>query len=76
MHFAAGAHRNVFETCNALLDLGADPFQVDHHGRLPYEIAKDDELRRLLGGPDPKLFTAAAAGDIGTLRAIFEEAHQ
>lgn len=73
LHFAAGAHRNVFETCNALLDLGADPFQVDHHGRLPYEIAKDDELRRLLGGPDPRLFTAAAAGDVGMLRQIFEE---
>ena len=73
LHFAAGAHRNVFEACSALLDLGADPFEVDQHGRLAYEIAKDDELRRLLGGPDPRLFSAAAAGDLSTLRLVFEE---
>ena len=74
LHFAAGAHRNVLETVNTLLERGADPFAVDKFGRLPYECAgKNEEVRFLLGGPDPRLFTAAAAGDVATLRALFIE---
>jgi ankyrin repeat protein len=73
LHFAAGAHKNVEAAVMLLLDLGADPFIPDGQGRFPYEIAKDDKLRELLGGPDPRIFTAAAAGDLATLRQLFIE---
>jgi ankyrin repeat protein len=73
LHFAAGAHKNAEAAVKLLLDLGADPFLEDQSGRYPYEIANDDKLRELLGGPDPRIFTAAAAGDLATLRQLFIE---
>ena len=73
LHFAAGAHKNALEACSLLMDLGADPSVPDQQGRLPYEIAQDPTLRAMLGGPDPRLFIAAEAGDVATLRALFQE---
>jgi len=73
LHFAAGAHKNAGEAVKLLLDLGADPLIPDGHGRFAYEITKDDKLRQLLGGPDPRIFSAAAAGDIASLTQLFIE---
>ncbi|KAG7667838.1 hypothetical protein Ndes2526B_g01761 [Nannochloris sp. 'desiccata'] len=73
LHFAAGAHKNAEEAVKLLMDLGADPFIPDGHGRFPYELTKDGKLRQLLGGPDPRIFTAAAAGDLPALRQLFIE---
>jgi ankyrin repeat protein len=73
LHFAAGAHKNAAATCMLLLDLGADPFVQDNRDQFPYELAKDDVLRQLLGGPDPRIFTAASTGDLTLLRQLFIE---
>lgn len=40
--------------------------------QLPYELASDDELRALLGGPDPRLFEVARTGDVAGLRQLLK----
>jgi ankyrin repeat protein len=70
LHFAARAHHNARATCEALLGGEADLFVEDSRGTFPYENAKDDGVRQLLGGPDPRLFAAAAAGDVAALREL------
>ena len=76
LHFAAAAKQRSEETCQALLKGGAYPLVPDAMGRYPYELAGSDAVRKLLGGPDPKLFMAAASGDTDTLQALFEESSQ
>lgn len=39
---------------------------------MPYELADNEGLRQLLGGPDPRLFEAAAAGDVAKLQALLK----
>lgn len=73
LHLAAAAHKNAFEACSALLDLGADPFAADLHGRFAYEIAKDAELKSLLGAPDPRLYSAASEGNTAVLQQLFAD---
>ena len=73
LHFAARAHKNVAPLCALLLRAGADHGAADWEGRLPFELAEDDDVRLLLGGPDPRIFEAAAAGDVAGLRAVFDE---
>lgn len=70
LHFAAGAKENAKEACQALLDAGADPEVADMAGRKPFELAMDDEVRALLGGPDPKLFQYCAAGQHEALKEL------
>ncbi|GFH23859.1 ANK_REP_REGION domain-containing protein, partial [Haematococcus lacustris] len=53
LHFAASAKRNCKEMCELLLQHGAHTDPVDMAGRVPYEMAASDDLRALLGGPDP-----------------------
>lgn len=71
LHFAASAKRDPLAACKALLDGGADPDAVDAMGRQPYEMAEDDEVRALLGGPDARIFEYAAAGNAAGLAELF-----
>ncbi|KAL4860020.1 putative 4-hydroxy-4-methyl-2-oxoglutarate aldolase [Chlorella vulgaris] len=73
LHFAAGAKSRVPEICRVLLDAGADTGLSDLQGRLPYENAESAEIRMLLDGPDPRIFSCAAAGDVAGLRKLFQE---
>lgn len=71
LHFGAAAKRNAAAVCDALLAAGADPSAVDRAGCLPYErVADDANLRKRLGGPDPRLFELAAAGDAAELKRL------
>lgn len=54
LHFAANAKRNALLVCQALLQAGADTKRIDGTGRVPYEHAELDDVRLLLGGPDPR----------------------
>lgn len=73
LHFAAAAKKNALQLCNILLDADADPFLDDSMGRLPYETTLDPAIKKLLGGPDPRIFSIAASGDIRAMKAFFEE---
>ncbi|PRW58881.1 ankyrin repeat [Chlorella sorokiniana] len=73
LHFAAAAKSRTREICELLLDAGADTGFSDLQGRMPYEMAESDEIRALLDGPDPRIFSCAAAGDVAGLRQLFEE---
>ncbi|GAB4816711.1 hypothetical protein N2152v2_003757 [Parachlorella kessleri] len=73
LHFAAAAKRNTVQICKLLLEHGADDGIVDDAGRLPYELANGDDVRALLGGPDPRLYDFAAHGNLEGLRALFAE---
>lgn len=70
LHFAAGAKDNAIEACQVLLDAGADPEVADMAGRKPFELALEDDVRALLGGPDPKLFQHCAAGQHELLKEL------
>jgi len=70
LHFAAGAKKRQAETVRALLDGGADPKIADGFGRRPYEGCEDEELRHMLGGPDPKFFKAASEGQEEQVKAL------
>lgn len=73
LHFAAAAKARVREICELLLDAGADTGLPDLSGKLPYEQAENDEIRALLDGPDPRIFTCSASGDVAGLRQLFKE---
>eukprot|EP00887_Chlorella_sp_A99_P000729 scaffold5.g729.t1 len=72
LHFAARAHAHVREMCELLVEAGAES-TPDDQGRVPYELADDDALRALLGGPDPRLFALARAGDAAGLRQLLAD---
>eukprot|EP00955_Chlamydomonas_euryale_P003390 36351-Chlamydomonas_euryale.AAC.1 len=44
----------------------------DASGRVAYELAEDDDIRSLLGGPDGRLFAFAAAGAVDELRTLLD----
>lgn len=46
LHFAAGAKARAAEMCQLLLGAGADDGISDLQGRLPYEMAESDDIRR------------------------------
>ncbi|KAL4425527.1 hypothetical protein ABPG75_009543 [Micractinium tetrahymenae] len=73
LHFAAAAKARARDICQLLLDAGADTGLPDLQGRLPYEGAESDEIRALLDGPDPRIFSCSAAGDVAGLRQLFTE---
>jgi len=73
LHFAAAANARAPETCQALVSAGADPYLADTCGSLPYERAETDELRKALGGPDPRLFQFAEDGKDQDLEALLKE---
>jgi ankyrin repeat protein len=73
LHFAAAAKQNALQVCNILLDADADPCLDDAMGRFPYETTPDPVIKKLLGGPDPRIFSIAASGDIRAMKAFFEE---
>jgi hypothetical protein len=54
LHFAANAKKDAFAVCQLLLAADADTEAVDMMGRLPYEMAADEDVRQLLGGPDAR----------------------
>lgn len=70
LHFAAAAKANSAAVCEALLAAGASTEATDRAGCQPYERTDDPALRRRLGGPDPRLFELAAAGDAEGLKAL------
>ncbi|GBF91748.1 hypothetical protein Rsub_04052 [Raphidocelis subcapitata] len=70
LHFAAAAKRNAAAAVDALLAAGADPSASDSVGCLPFERADDPAVRIKLGGPDPRLFEFAAAGDAEGIRGL------
>ncbi|KAJ9508528.1 hypothetical protein QJQ45_012063 [Haematococcus lacustris] len=70
LHFAASAKRNCREMCELLLQHGAHTDPVDMAGRVPYEMAASDDLRALLGGPDPRIFDYCEKGDAKALAAL------
>ena len=73
LHFAAGANKRAFETCEALIKGGADISIEDGFGTLAYERVEDnEELQKLLGAPDPKLFEYAVTGQVEELRALLD----
>ncbi|KAG2498546.1 hypothetical protein HYH03_003297 [Edaphochlamys debaryana] len=74
LHFAAAAKKDAMGTCRALLDAGADQEAVDLNGRQPYEMANEEDVRSLLGGPDTRIFEAATRGDAAALRGLIEDA--
>mmetsp|Transcript_22718 Transcript_22718/g.63092 ORF Transcript_22718/g.63092 Transcript_22718/m.63092 type:complete len:432 (+) Transcript_22718:100-1395(+) len=74
LHFAAAAKRNAKAAVETLLKAGADPYIVDSFGALPCERAEDNEVRQLLGGPDPKFFEYAEAGKEPELQELLEGA--
>ncbi len=43
---------------------------MDASGRVAYEMADDDEVRTMLGGPDGRLFSFAAAGKVEELQQL------
>ncbi|KAJ9510319.1 hypothetical protein QJQ45_015773 [Haematococcus lacustris] len=43
---------------------------VDMAGRVPYEMAASDDLRALLGGPDPRIFDYCEKGNANALAAL------
>lgn len=52
LHFAANARTRTLEICQLLLSHGAVKDIMDSSGRVPYEMADQDDVRKLLGGPD------------------------
>ncbi|GFR46743.1 hypothetical protein Agub_g8366 [Astrephomene gubernaculifera] len=74
LHFAASAKRHARAVCQALMDAGADTEAVDVMGRQPYEMANEEEVRALLGGPDARIFQFASKGDAAGLRALLQAA--
>ncbi|KAF5839130.1 ankyrin repeat-containing domain protein [Dunaliella salina] len=73
LHFAAAAKKNAKQACEVLLKKGADTEAVDMMGRAPYEMADSDEVRVMLGGPDPRLFDLAGDGKAEELRKLLAE---
>ncbi|GIL69469.1 hypothetical protein Vretimale_13583 [Volvox reticuliferus] len=74
LHFAASAKRHPRAVCQILLDAGADTEAVDLMGRQPYEMANDEDVRSLLGGPDARIFAFASEGNAAALRSLLAEA--
>lgn len=76
LHFAACAKKNTRAACELLLEHDADTDAVDMQGAVAYEKADDDEIRKLLGGPDARCGTAcmqgphAPCGAVCTCRAV------
>jgi hypothetical protein len=52
LHFAANARSRTKEICQLLLSHGAAKDIMDASGRVPYEMADQDDVRKMLGGPD------------------------
>lgn len=63
LHLAAAAKQNALSACKLLLASGSNPEASDAHGRFAYELSSDDDVRKLLGAPDPRLFEFVMAGD-------------
>lgn len=64
LHFAAAAKCNAEHICKLLIDGGADPRISDKFGNFAYERAQNEDLRLLLGGPNPQLFEYARQGQV------------
>lgn len=62
LHFAASARKKAEDTVRLLLSHGAKTDIIDMSGRMAYECAMLDEVRGLLGGPDPRLFEYCSEG--------------
>jgi len=73
LHFAAGAKSNALPACRILLSLGADPRIIDMSGRAPYEMASNNTLRGMLGGPDPRIFQFATEGKAKQLAQLLSQ---
>ena len=54
LFFAAYAKDNALGSCQLLLQAGAVTDMADATGRVPHEYAKSNDVRMLLGGPDPR----------------------
>ncbi|KAG1664028.1 hypothetical protein FOA52_010447 [Chlamydomonas sp. UWO 241] len=70
LHFGAAARKNPKEMCTLLLAHGAATDVMDAVGRYAFELADDDEIRTMLGGPDGRLFEYAAAGNVEELQEL------
>ena len=71
---AYSCHRkNALALCKLLLEHGADPEVFSMDGRLPYEMAEDDAVRTLLGGPDQRLFQMAEMGAAEDLQSLIKD---
>ena len=73
LHLAVIAAENAVQCCSLLLDRGADPLIEDAHGRVPYELTEDTELRLLLGGSSMELHEAARVSDLDEMRRLVDE---
>lgn len=72
LHFAASARQRAKEVCEMLIKRGASKDIKDAGGRPPYEMADDDDIRTLLGGPDGRLFEYAATGALSELQGLLK----
>ncbi|GAX73851.1 hypothetical protein CEUSTIGMA_g1301.t1 [Chlamydomonas eustigma] len=73
LHFAASARKRAKEICTLLLKHGAATDVMDSTGRVAYEMADDDEIRTLLGGPDGRLFSFASEGKVAELQLLLSD---
>jgi ankyrin repeat protein len=72
-YFAVNAKKgNEVQAVRLLLAAGADPTLGDLEGRVPADLADDDEVRQLLGAPSLALHDAACEGDLQVVADLLE----
>lgn len=70
LHFGAAARKAPKDMCTLLLAHAAATDVMDAVGRYAFELADDDDIRTLLGGPDGRLFEYAASGSVAELQEL------